>query len=56
LVQPVNNVTIALPLDQLLINVKSVADDLVFLPLGAIGSPTFRVDGVMIGWEGKYVT
>jgi PmbA protein len=48
LTYPVNEVTIALPLDQLLKNVKAVADDLIFLP-GAIGSPTFRVDGVMIG-------
>jgi len=48
--QPVNNVTIALPLDQLLKNVKSVANDLIFLPFGgAVGSPTIRVDGVMIG-------
>jgi PmbA protein len=51
--RPVNNVTIALPLDQLLQNVRAVADDLIFLPFGgSIGSPTFRVDGVMIGGEG----
>lgn len=48
--QAVNNVTIAIPLDQLLKNVTAVANDLIFLPFGgAIGSPTFRVDGVMIG-------
>ncbi len=50
LTHPVNEVTIALPLDRLLKNVKAVADDLIFLPFGgAIGSPTFRVDGVTIG-------
>jgi PmbA protein len=51
---PVNNVTIALPLDQLLKNVRAVANDLIFLPFGgAIGSPTFRVDDVMIAGEGS---
>jgi PmbA protein len=50
LTHPVNEVTIAIPLDQLLKNVRAVANDLLFLPfMGAIGSPTFRVDGVMIG-------
>ena len=50
LAQPVNNVTIAIPLDKLLLNVTAVANDLIFLPFGgAIGSPTFRVDHVMIG-------
>ena len=50
LTHPVNNVTIALPLPQLLKNVQSVGNDLTFLPFGgAIGSPTIRVDGVMIG-------
>lgn len=49
---PVNEVTIALPLDKLLKNVQAVANDLIFLPFGgAIGSPTFRVDGVMIGGQ-----
>lgn len=48
--QPVNNVTIALPLDQWLQNVKAVGNDLVFLPFGgAVGAPTLRVDGIMIG-------
>lgn len=47
---PVNGVTIALPLDQLLYNVSQVANDLTFIPMmGAIGSPTIRVDGVTIG-------
>lgn len=50
LTSPVNNVTIALPLDQLLKNVKAVANDLLFLPFGgSIGAPTIRVDGMMIG-------
>jgi PmbA protein len=50
--QPVNEVTIALPLDKLLKSVKGVANDLIFLPFGgAIGSPTFSVDGVMIGGQ-----
>lgn len=49
---PVNEVTIALPLDQLLQNVKAVGNDLIFLPFfGSIGSPTLRVDGVMIGGQ-----
>jgi PmbA protein len=53
LTHPVNEVTIAIPLDQLLKNVSAVGDDLLFLPfMGAIGSPTFRVDGVMIGGKG----
>lgn len=52
LTHPVNEVTIALPLDQLLQNVKAVANDLLFLPfMGVVGSPTFRVDGVMIGGQ-----
>ncbi|MEZ4707301.1 MAG: TldD/PmbA family protein [Caldilineaceae bacterium] len=50
LTHPVNNVTIALPLDKLLKNVKAVANDLIFLPFGgSIGAPTMRVDGMMIG-------
>jgi predicted Zn-dependent protease len=37
-------------LSQLLKNVQGVGNDLTFLPFaGAIGSPTIRVDGVMIG-------
>lgn len=50
---PVNEVTIAIPLDRLLKGVQAVANDLIFLPFGgAIGSPTFSVDGVMIGGQG----
>lgn len=52
LTHAVNEVTIAIPLDKLLMNVKAVANDLLFLPFGgAIGAPTFRVDGVMIGGQ-----
>lgn len=51
---PVNEVTIAIPLDRLLKNITAVANDLPFLPfMGAIGSPTFRVDEVMIGGQGE---
>jgi PmbA protein len=54
LTYPVNEVTIAIPLDKLLKNVAGVANDLLFLPfMGAIGSPTFRVDGVMIGGQNE---
>ncbi len=50
LTHPVNNVTIALPLGEILKNVKAVGNDLTFMPFeGAVGSPTIRVDGVMIG-------
>ena len=50
LTDPVNGVTVAIPLDQLLKNVRAVANDLIFLPfMGAIGTPTIRVDNVMIG-------
>ena len=47
---PVNNVTIAIPLPELLKNISAVGNDLTFFPfMGAIGAPTLRVDGVMIG-------
>jgi PmbA protein len=50
LTHPVNNVTIALPLPELLQKVAAVGSDLTFLPFGgSIGSPTIRVDGMMIG-------
>ena len=50
---PVNEVTIALPLQDLLHNVTAVGNDLTFVPMfGALGSPTIRVDGVMIGGRG----
>ena len=50
LTDPVNGVTVAIPLDQLLMNIKAVANDLIFLPfMGSIGTPTIRVDNVMIG-------
>jgi PmbA protein len=51
---PVNEVTIAIPLVRLLKNITAVANDLLFLPfMEAIGSPTFRVDEVMIGGQGE---
>ena len=47
---PVNEVTIALPMQELLPNIKAIGNDLTFVPMmGAMGSPTIRVDGVMIG-------
>ena len=47
---PVNEVTIALPMQELLQNIKAIGNDLTFVPMmGALGSPTLRVDGVMIG-------
>lgn len=52
LTTPVNEVTVAISLDQLLKNVSAVANDLLFLPFdGAVGAPTFRVDGVMIAGQ-----
>ena len=45
---PVNGVTIALPLGQLLQNVRAVGNDLEF-QVSPVGSPTIRLDGVMIG-------
>lgn len=53
IVHPVNGVTIAISLQDWLHNVKAVANDLVFMPMGgSIGSPTIRVDDVMIGGVG----
>lgn len=50
---PVNEVTIAIPLQEMLRNVSAVGNDLTFVPMfGALGSPTLRVDGVMIGGAG----
>ncbi len=49
----VNEVTIALPMQELLQNIKAIGNDLTFVPMmGALGSPTIRVDGVMIGGSG----
>ena len=46
----VNEVTIALPMQDLLQNISAIGNDLTFVPMmGALGSPTIRVDGVMIG-------
>ena len=50
---PVNEVTIALSMQELLQNIKAIGNDLTFVPMmGALGSPTLRVDGVMIGGSG----
>ena len=50
---PVNEVTIALSMQELLQNIKAIGNDLTFVPMmGALGSPTIRVDGVMIGGSG----
>jgi PmbA protein len=49
LTHPVNEVTIALPLEKLLKNVQAVGSDLRFVPFyGAVGAPTIRIDGMMI--------
>ncbi|MBX2997034.1 MAG: hypothetical protein KF893_00885 [Caldilineaceae bacterium] len=53
LTYPVNEVTIAIPLHEWLKNVSAVANDLLFIStMGALGSPTIRVDNVMIGGSG----
>jgi PmbA protein len=53
LTYPVNEVTIAIPLQDWLKNVSAVGNDLLFMPMvGALGSPTIRVDNVMIGGSG----
>ncbi|MBN2549708.1 MAG: TldD/PmbA family protein [Anaerolineales bacterium] len=50
LTNPVNQVTIALPLDKLLTQIQAVGSDLRFSPMfGNIGAPTIRIDGVTIG-------
>ncbi|MFQ5615213.1 MAG: TldD/PmbA family protein [Anaerolineales bacterium] len=49
LTHPVNEVTIALPLDKLLKQIRAVGNDLRFVPFfGVIGSPTIRIDGMTI--------
>jgi PmbA protein len=49
LTYPVSEVTIAMPLDQLLHQVKAVGNDLRFVPFaGSIGAPTIRIDGMTI--------
>ena len=46
---PVNKVTIAAPMDQMLKNVSAVGNDLRFFPMyGVFGSPTIRIDGMTI--------
>ncbi len=51
----VNEVTIALPMQDLLQNISAIGNDLTFVPMmGALGSPTIRVDGVMIGGRSEH--
>jgi len=46
---PVNEVTIAAPMDQMLKHVSAVGNDLRFVPMGGVfGSPTIRIDGMTI--------
>lgn len=50
LTDPINGVTVATTLPDLLRNVSEVGNDLRFLPfMGALGTPTVRVDNVTIG-------
>ncbi len=50
LTYPVNEVTVAAPLERLLKQVQAVGNDLRFVPFGGIfGGPTIRVDGMTIG-------
>lgn len=47
---PVNEVTIAASLDQILNGITAVGDDLLFVPFfGAIGAPTIRIDTMTVG-------
>jgi PmbA protein len=49
LVGPVNEVTIAASMDQMLKQVSAVGNDLRFIPIyGVFGSPTIRIDGMTI--------
>jgi PmbA protein len=49
LTHPVNEVTIALPLELLLKQIQKVGNDLRFVPLrGSFGAPTIRIDGMTI--------
>ncbi len=50
LTKPVNGVTVATTLPELLKNISEVANDLRVVPFaGAVGAPTIRVDDVMVG-------
>jgi PmbA protein len=50
LTRPVNGITVATTLPDLLRNLKAVGNDLRIVPFaGAIGAPTIRVDDVTIG-------
>jgi PmbA protein len=47
---PVNEVTIAAPMSQMLQSISAVGRDLRIVPtFGAIGSPTIRIDRMTIG-------
>lgn len=53
LTDPINGVTIATTLPDLLKNIVEVGSDLTVLPFGgAVGAPTLRVDNVTIGGNG----
>jgi len=53
LTRPINGVTVATTLQNLLMNISEVANDLRILPFyGAIGAPTIRVDNVTVGGAG----
>jgi PmbA protein len=50
LTRPINGVTVATTLPELLRQISAVGSDLRFVPFaGSIGAPTIRVDNVMIG-------
>jgi PmbA protein len=49
LMGPVNEVTLAAPMNQMLKHVSAVGNDLRFVPMhGVFGSPTIRIDGMTI--------
>jgi PmbA protein len=49
LVGPINGVTIAAPMDQMLKQISAVGNDLRFVPMyGVFGSPSIRIDGMTI--------
>lgn len=50
LTHPINEVTIAVSMDQMLMRISAIGNDLRFVPfLGAHGAPTVRIDGMTIG-------
>ncbi|MGB1250677.1 MAG: TldD/PmbA family protein [Candidatus Promineifilaceae bacterium] len=53
LTDPINEVTIAASLSDMLNNITAVGNDLVFVPLfGSIGAPTLRIDTMTVGGKG----